>query len=88
MLLSDHAVGIADKSLKIIPGFPQEVFQEINKMSNLSTTLLTDAAEALLHGDYNLADGTVDKVDAIRSLENEIILSVDKETKGLLVSLL
>jgi hypothetical protein len=35
--------------------------------------------EALLRRDYYLADSIVDKVDAIRSLGNVIILFLDKE---------
>lgn len=77
--VADHAAGIADKSLKIISGISQVIFQKIDKMSKLSITLLTDAVEALLRRDYYLADSIVDKVDAIHFLENEIILFIDKE---------
>lgn len=77
--VADHAAGIADKSLRIKARVPRELFQKIDKMSKLSITLLTDAVEALLRRDYYLADSIVDKVDAIRSLENVIILFLDKE---------
>jgi phosphate uptake regulator len=83
--VADHAAGIADKTLKITTRVPTELFQKIDKMSKLSITLLTDAVEALLRRDYYLADSIVDKVDVIHSLENEIILFLDKErnfTKG------
>jgi phosphate uptake regulator len=80
--VADHAAGIADKSLRFTAIVPIELFQKIDKMSKLSITLLTDAVEALLRRDYYLADGIVDKVDGIRSLESEIILSLDKEKKS------
>jgi phosphate uptake regulator len=73
------AAGIADKSLRIKARVPREIFQKIDKMSKLSITLLADAVEALLRRDYYLADSIVDKVDAMRSLENVIILFLDKE---------
>ena len=77
--VADHAAGIADKSLKITARVPKGLFQKIDKMSKLSITLLTDAVEALLRRDYYLADSIVGKVDAIHSLENVIILFLDKE---------
>jgi len=80
--VADHAAGIADKSLKITARLPKELFQKIDKISRMSLTLLTDAVEALLRRDYYLADSIVDKVDAIHSLENEIISVLDKEKKS------
>jgi phosphate uptake regulator len=84
--VADHANGIADKSLRITAGVPKELFQKIDEMSKLSITLLTDAVEALLWRDYYLADSIVDKVDAIHSLENVIILFLDKEKKSTTVT--
>jgi phosphate uptake regulator len=55
-------------------------------MSKLSITLLTDAVEALLRRDYYLADSIVGKVDAIHSLENVIILFLDKEKNSATVT--
>ena len=83
--VADHAAGIADKSLRIKARVPRELFQKIDKMSKLSITLLADAVEALLRRDYYLADSIVDKVDAIRSLENVIILFLDKEKNSIKV---
>ena len=77
--VADHAASIADKSLKITSRISQGLFQQIDKMSNMSLALLANAIDALLKRDYDLADSIVDKVDAIRSIENEIILLVDKE---------
>jgi phosphate uptake regulator len=77
--VADHAASIADKSLKITTRISQGLFQQIDKMSNMSLALLANAVDALLKRDYDLADSLVDKVDAIRFIENEIILSVDKE---------
>jgi len=84
--VADHAAGIADKSLKITARVPKGLFQKIDKMSKLSITLLTDAVEALLRRDYYLADSIVGKVDAIHSLENVIILFLDKEKNSATVT--
>ena len=77
--VADHAAGIADKSLKITEKISIEVIQELDKMSRISIALLNDSVEAFLRRDYYLADGIVDKTEDIRSLENEIILFLDKE---------
>ena len=48
-------------------------------MSEVSLTALNDAVEAFLRRDYTLADKTVDRAKSLRSLENDIILLLDKE---------
>ena len=48
-------------------------------MSRISLALLNDSVEAFLRRDYYLADSIVDKTEGIRSLENEIILFLDRE---------
>ena len=48
-------------------------------MSRISLALLNDSVEAFLRRDYYLADSIVDKTQDIRSLENEIILFLDRE---------
>ena len=58
---------------------PDEIFRKIEKMSEVSLTALNDAVEAFLRRDYTLADKTVDRAKSLRSLENDIILLLDKE---------
>ena len=77
--VADHAAGIADKCLKITEKISKEVIQELDKMSRISLALLNDSVEAFLRRDYYLADSIVDKTEGIRSLENKIILFLDKE---------
>jgi phosphate uptake regulator len=79
--VADNAAGIAEKCLKIADKIPEEVFQEIDKMSKMSMSLLNKAVEAFLRRDYYLADCVVDKGEIIRSLEAEIISFIDKEKK-------
>jgi len=75
--VADHAAGIANKCLKITEKIP-EVFQKIDNMSRFSLVLLNDSVEAFLRRDYYLADKIGDKVEVVRSLENDIIRSLDK----------
>ncbi|MGC2599482.1 MAG: phosphate uptake regulator PhoU [Nitrososphaeraceae archaeon] len=77
--IADHAYGIADSCLKIKEKIPTEIFRKIEKMSEISLTALNDAVEAFLRRDYTLADRTVDRAKSLRSLENDIILLLDKE---------
>jgi phosphate uptake regulator len=76
--VADHAASIADKCLKITDKIPTEVFQKIDNMSRFSLVLLNDSVEAFLNRDYNLADNIVDKVEDVRSLENEITKFLEK----------
>jgi phosphate uptake regulator len=81
--VADHAASIADKCLKITEKISRVVIQELDKMSRISLALLNDSVEAFLRRDYYLADSIIDKTEDIRSLENEIILYLDKEQTSL-----
>ena len=80
--IADHSSGIADKCLKIEEQeISKEVFEKIEKMSHLSLGALSDAVEAFLRRDYVMADSVVDKVENIRSVENDIISFLNGEDK-------
>lgn len=77
--IADHSSGIADKSLKIEQKIStKDLFQKIEKMSQLSLGVVSDAVEAFLRRDYVMADSVVDKVENIRSVENDIISYMDR----------
>ena len=77
--IADHSSGIADKCLKIEQTIStKDLFQKIEKMSQLSLGVVSDAVEAFLRRDYVMADSVVDKVENIRSAENDIISYMDK----------
>jgi phosphate uptake regulator len=59
----------------------KEVFEKIEKMSQLSLVIFNDSVEAFLRRDYVMADSVVDKVENIRSLENDIISILNREDK-------
>ncbi len=50
-------------------------------MSSISLALLNDSVEAFLRRDYYLPDSIVDKTEGIRSLENEIVLFLNRYVK-------
>jgi phosphate uptake regulator len=79
--VADHASGIADKCIKIQEKIPKDVYQKVERMSNLSLAALNDSVEAFLRRDYVMADSVVDKAKSIRSLENDIISFLNKEDK-------
>lgn len=79
--VADHASGIADKCLRIKGQISKEVFQKMEKMSQLSLMLLGDSVEAFLRRDYALADSVGDKAENIRSIESEILSFIDKGKK-------
>jgi phosphate uptake regulator len=77
--IADHSFGIADKCLKIEEQkISKGLFEKIEKMSHLSLGALSDAVEAFLRRDYVMADSVVDKVENIRSLENDLISFINK----------
>jgi phosphate uptake regulator len=81
--IADHSFGIAENCLKIKrqQKISKEVFEKIEKMSQLSLVIFNDSVEAFLRRDYVMADSVVDKVENIRSLENDIISILNREDK-------
>jgi phosphate uptake regulator len=81
--IADHSFGIAENCLKIErqQEISKEVFEKIEKMSQLSLVIFNDSVEAFLRRDYVMADSVVDKVENIRSVENDIISFLNREDK-------
>jgi phosphate uptake regulator len=81
--IADHSFGIAENCLKIgrQQEISKEVFEKIEKMSQLSLVIFNDSVEAFLRRDYVMADSVVDKVENIRSVENDIISILNREDK-------
>src|SRR5919109_1121609 len=78
--VADHAVGISSKLLRLNQKITKEVFDKIQKMSQLSLSVLSDSVEAFLRRDYVLADSVVDKAGGMRSLESEVISYLDNKS--------
>jgi phosphate uptake regulator len=81
--IADHSFGIAEKCLKIEEQqkISKGLFDKIEKMSHLSLTVFNDSVEAFLRRDYVMADSVADRVEYIRSVENDIISFLNKEDK-------
>jgi phosphate uptake regulator len=77
--VADHACSIADKAITLKETIPKDCLQKIEKMSHLALTVLGDSVEALLRRDYQLADKTVDNAKNIRTLEEDVLKTIEKE---------
>jgi phosphate uptake regulator len=77
--VADHAVGISSKHLRLNQKITKEAFDKIQKMSQLSLSVLSDSVEAFLRRDYVLADSVVDKAEDMRNLEADVISFLDKQ---------
>ena len=75
--VADHACGIADKAIKLKDKIPEKSLQNIDKMSHFALTVLGNSVEALLRRDYHLADKTVDIAENIRTLEDDVMASIE-----------
>ena len=78
--VADHACGIADKAIKLKDKIPEKSLQKIDKMSHLALTVLETSVEALLRRNYQLADKTVDTAENIRTLEDEVMATLEKDS--------
>ncbi|HYZ60416.1 MAG TPA: PhoU domain-containing protein [Nitrososphaeraceae archaeon] len=77
--VADHAVGISSKHLRLNQKITKEAFDKIQKMSQLSLSVLSDSVEAFLRRDYVLADSVVSKAEEMRNLEADVISYLDRE---------
>ena len=79
--VADHACSIADKALKLKENMSEKSLQKLDKMSHHALTVLEGSVEALLRRDYQLADKTVDIAENIRTLEDDIITTIEKDSR-------
>ncbi len=79
--VADHATGIAGKQLRLSRKITKEAFDKVEKMSQLSLSVLNDSVEAFLRRDYVLADSVVHRAEDVRVLEADVISFLDKESE-------
>ena len=77
--VADHAVGMSSKNLRLNQKITKEAFDKIQKMSQLSLSVLSDSVEAFLRRDYVLADSVVAKAEDMHNLEADVISFLDRE---------
>ena len=75
--IADHASKFAEKSLSIKEKIPQDILDNIKKMSDMSLQDLNDSVEAFLRRDYLMADKIVDRKENVQTLENTIVSLLD-----------
>src|ERR671910_1349926 len=76
--VADHAVGISSKQIRLNQKITNEAFDKIQKMSQLSLSVLSDSVEAFLRRDYVLADSAVSKAEEMRNLEANVVSFLDE----------
>jgi len=80
--VADHACGIADKAIKLKDKIPEKSLQKVDKMSQLAQIVLGNSVEALLRRDYQLADKTVDAAENIRTLEDDVMTTLENDNNN------
>ncbi|MDW3611301.1 MAG: PhoU domain-containing protein [Nitrososphaeraceae archaeon] len=80
--IADHASKFAEKSLSIKEKIPDEILDNIKKMSDLSLQDLNDSVEAFLRRDYLMADKIVDRKENVQILEDTIVSLLDNTDNG------
>jgi len=80
--VADHACGITDKAIKLKDKIPEKSLQKVDKMSQLAQIVLGNSVEALLRRDYQLADKTVDAAENIRTLEDDVMTTLENDNNN------
>ena len=80
--IADHASKFAEKSLSIKEKIPDNILDNIKKMSDLSLQDLNDSVEAFLRRDYLMADKIVDRKENVQILEDTIVSLLDNTDNG------
>jgi phosphate uptake regulator len=75
---ADHAANIAENVLLIKKRLNAGTLEKVEKMSALSVSMFETAIEALFKQEFNLAEGVVEKIKDVISVEKEIIDSFQK----------
>lgn len=79
--IADHAVSIANKIREFDKRPENDVIEKMEEMSNYSLAMFEDAVEALLRGDYDLADNVAEKAKIVNDIEREIINKIENDPK-------
>jgi phosphate uptake regulator len=78
---ADHASNIAENVLSLKCSLEKETFEKIEQMSSIAVSMFETSVEALFRKDYDLAESIVKKIEIVRIIENEAIISLQKLTE-------
>jgi phosphate uptake regulator len=75
---ADHAASIAENILPLKRRLSTEVFEKIEKMSEIAISMFETAIDALLKQDFNLAESIIEKTPDVALLEKEAVTASQK----------
>ncbi len=78
--IADHAVNIANNSIKLMGSIKPNVYQDIHKISEFAASLFSDSVKALFSNNYNKALQIVNESAQLENMENEINSHLFKST--------
>ncbi len=70
---ADHAANIAKNVLSIKCVLGSEIIEKLESMSNIAISMFETSIEALFRNDYTLAEGIVEKTEAVKAIEKEAV---------------
>ena len=75
---ADHAASIAENILLLKKPIDEEIFKNLEEMSNLAVSMFETAIESLFRLDFNLAESVIQKTKEISFTMKEALLSSKK----------
>jgi phosphate uptake regulator len=84
---ADHSAKIADNVLSLKHNLDAELFTKLELMSNLAISMFETSIEALFRQDYALAEGIVEKIDEVITIEKEAVALTQKTSSEELANL-
>jgi len=75
---ADHAANIAENVLSLKRRLETETLEELEKMSNIAISMFETAVEALFRQDYALAEGIIEKIEEVISIEKQAVVFSQK----------
>jgi phosphate uptake regulator len=75
---ADHAAAIAENVMQMKKCVENEVFEKLESMSNVAVSMFETAIEALFRNDFVLAEGVLEKKNAVSCHEKQAVISSQK----------
>ena len=79
---ADHAAAIAENVMPMKKHVEKEILEKLESMSNAAVSMFETAIEALLRNDFVLAEGVLEKENAVSSIEKQAVLSSKKTERA------
>ncbi len=70
---ADHATSIAENVLILRKRLSEEALEKIERMSSIAVTMFEEAMESLFRGNFNMAEGVVEKIKEVKKIEKDTL---------------